>query len=215
MDLRAAWVRLLVTLLIAVGVGLVLAPVVGSWQAPIAAWIVLAVGFSAWTWAVVARMDPEQTHIFATREDPSHLISTVVLVFAAVASIGGVGALLVAGSTKNTVIPVEALLGVAAVVASWVLVHLLFALHYARLYYADPAAKPIDFNSDTEPDYHDFAYLAYTLGMTYQVSDTALNTKPVRRMALRHSMLSYLLGAVVLATTINLVVQLASGPTGG
>ncbi len=210
MNVRAAWVRLLVTALVAGTVGVALEPVAGPWQAPVVGWIVLAVGFSAWTWVGVAPMDAQRTREFATREDPSHLASTIILVMASMASLGGVAALLSAGATKSGAIPQEALLGVAAVASSWVLVHLLFALHYARLYYADPESKPIDFNSDAQPDYHDFAYLAFTLGMTYQVSDTALNAKAVRRTALRHSLLSYLLGAVVLACTINLVVQLAS-----
>ena len=68
-----------------------------------------------------------------------------------------------------------------------------------------------DFNGEGDPDYHDFAYLAFTVGMTYQVSDTALAGRDLRRAVLGHALLSYLLGAVVLAVMINLVVQLAWG----
>ena len=66
----------------------------------------------------------------------------------------------------------------------------------------------IDFNEDDPPAYADFAYLAFTLGMTFQVSDTDLQTKPIRATALRHGLLSYLFGAIILATTINLVAGL-------
>jgi len=79
------------------------------------------------------------------------------------------------------------------------------------LYYSSAPDKPINFHSDDEPDYQDFAYIAYTVGMTYQVSDPEFRQKEMRHVALRHSLVSYVLGAVVLATTINLVVQLASG----
>lgn len=66
----------------------------------------------------------------------------------------------------------------------------------------------LDFGDD-EPDYHDFYYLAFTMGMTYQVSDTSLRRRQFRRTALRQALLSYLLGAVVVASTVNLLVQLA------
>jgi uncharacterized membrane protein len=69
----------------------------------------------------------------------------------------------------------------------------------------------VDFNQQEPPQYLDFAYLALTLGMTYQVSDTAIRSSAVRRTALRHALLSFLFGAVILASTINLVVSLGSG----
>jgi uncharacterized membrane protein len=83
-------------------------------------------------------------------------------------------------------------------------------LRYARLYYTEPQGG-IDFNQDEPPAYRDFAYLAFTLGMTYQVSDTALKNSTIRITVLRHTLLSYVLGAVVLAATINLVVGLGTG----
>jgi uncharacterized membrane protein len=83
-------------------------------------------------------------------------------------------------------------------------VQTVFTSRYARLYYSHPAGG-IDFNQEAPPRYSDFAYLAFTVGMTFQVSDTDLQTSAVRATALRHALLSYLLGAVILATTINLI----------
>jgi uncharacterized membrane protein len=77
----------------------------------------------------------------------------------------------------------------------------------ARLYYSHPAGG-IDFNQQAPPRFSDFAYLAFTVGMTFQVSDTDLQTPTVRAAVLRQALLSYLLGAVILATTINLVAGL-------
>jgi uncharacterized membrane protein len=88
-------------------------------------------------------------------------------------------------------------------------VYTVCTVRYARLYYADPPGG-IDFNQDEPPRYLDFAYLAFTLGMTYQVSDTDLQTHEIRGTALRHALLSYLLGAVILATIINMVAGLGS-----
>jgi uncharacterized membrane protein len=80
-------------------------------------------------------------------------------------------------------------------------------LGYARLFY-DAGGLRFD---DGPPDYRDFAYVAFTIGMTYQVSDTAIVTKAMRRVALRHTLLSYLFGAVIGATVLNVVVGLFRG----
>jgi uncharacterized membrane protein len=84
-----------------------------------------------------------------------------------------------------------------------------FALRYARLYY-EGGGTGVDFNQNGDPTYSDFAYLAFTIGMTYQVSDTDLNARDIRTTALSQAMLSFLLGAIILAVTINLVAGLAS-----
>jgi uncharacterized membrane protein len=91
---------------------------------------------------------------------------------------------------------------------SWSLVHTVFTLKYARLYYTGLPGG-IDFNDTGAPDYHDFAYLAFTIGMTFQVSDTNIQSKPIRRTVLRHAWLSFPLVAVIIATSINLVSGLA------
>ena len=91
-------------------------------------------------------------------------------------------------------------------VAAWLVVHTAFMLRYARLYYPDGS---IDFHQqDIKPTYGDFAYLAFTVGMTYQVSDTDLTTQPVRRTVLFQALVSFLFGAIILAVTINLVAGL-------
>jgi uncharacterized membrane protein len=103
---------------------------------------------------------------------------------------------------------IEAALALVSVFVSWILVHTVFALKYARLYYAGTPGG-IDFNEAEAPDYADFAYLSFTIGMTFQVSDTKIETKQIRRTALRHAWLSFPLGAVIIATSINLVSGLA------
>ena len=90
---------------------------------------------------------------------------------------------------------------------SWLLVHSTFTLRYARTYYSRPEGG-IDFNEDEAPTYQDFAYLAVTIGMTFQVSDTNLTTKAIRRIALRHALLSFLFGSVIVGLVINVVSSL-------
>jgi uncharacterized membrane protein len=194
----------------AVGLGFVVAgrPAV----AVMAAWATFATLFTVLTWLAIGRLDARQTREHAKENDPSDGWADSLVIIASLASVVGVGFLLVGGRHNGQAAsPLVALVGVAGVVASWAAVHTVYVLRYARMYYSAESGPPVDFHSKEEPDYQDFAYIAYTLGMTYQVSDTDFTKKDIRHVALRHALVSYVLGAVILATTINLVVQLASG----
>ena len=203
---------LLVRLAVCLGLGLVVGalsvPRFGAIEGGVAAWIAAAGVFTAWTWAVIGRMPGEQAQAHATWEYSNRAVIDGILLVGSVASLVGVGLLLFRASGTGSGPPWEALAGVLCVVASWLLVHTIFTLRYAALYYRGTPGG-IDFNQSELPDYRDFAYLAFSIGMTYQVSDTNLQNSQIRRAALAHSLLSYLFGSVVLATTINLVVQLA------
>ena len=131
-----------------------------------------------------------------------------LLLVASVASVLAVVLAITAGRTGGPgARDLHAALAVASVALSWSVVQIVFTSHYARLYYSHPAGG-IDFNQQAPPWYADFAYLAFTVRMTFQVSDTALQSSALRAAALRQALLSYLLGAVILATTINLVAGL-------
>jgi uncharacterized membrane protein len=80
-------------------------------------------------------------------------------------------------------------------------------VRYGDIFYADPVGG-VTFNQDEKPDYRDFAYLAFTIGMTYQVSDTSLTNTVIRRAVSRHALLSFLFGAVIVALAINTVSSL-------
>lgn len=171
-------------------------------------WVVAAGLFSLSTWFLVFRLDADQTRRHAIDNDPGRGIDDTVLVLSCLASIAGLTLLL--ALTRRADVVVGAVLGVLGILASWSAVHTLFCLRYAHAYYAG-GGTGVDFNGDTHPDYRDFAYLAFTLGMTFQVSDTNLTTKELRRMALNQGLISYLLGTVVVASTINLLSQLVAG----
>jgi uncharacterized membrane protein len=186
------------------GVAMALTP----WQvASLLGWDAAAMVWGGSVWAEIMGRDGAATRAMATAEDDSRAVSEAVLICASVASLVGVGtALLKAASEKGSAD--AAITGVAAltVVLSWAVVHTRFTLRYARMFYE--AAGGMDFHDDGEPAYGDFAYVAFTLGMTYQVSDTELTSKAMRMSALRHALLSYLFGTVVVAMTINVVAGL-------
>ncbi len=207
-TLDTTWFRLAVgTLVGALVAGAVAAAGRPDWSAMVG-WIAAATAFCTWTWLRLAPLNADATGVHATREDPGRAVGDLVLLAASLAAVVGVGFLL-AATARHGGADIEALIGVASVAASWFLVHTMFGVRYARLYYGG-APGGIDFGGDEDPTYVDFAYLAFTIGMTYQVSDTTLQTRAIRHTALRQALLSFALGAVVLACTINLVVQLAS-----
>jgi uncharacterized membrane protein len=180
-----------------------------AWElAPMAVWDGIALVWVAWTWRTLWPMDAESTAAHATSEDPGQSVTDTLLGIACLASLLAVGLVLVKAADATGAVKGELIgAGVVSVVLSWTTVHTVFALRYARLYYGGHDGG-ISFNQKEKPDYADFAYLAFTLGMTFQVSDTDLQTREIRRQALKHALLSYLFGTVIVATTINLIAGL-------
>ena len=202
-----ASVRLVVSLVVGLIIGVVIGRLVSWTYAPLAGWDVAAIVFLAWVWASIHGRDAQATANLAVREDPGRTWTDLLLILASVASLAAVAALLAqGGSTDGATKIVAAALGIVSVVISWTLVHTLYTLRYARLFYRNKGG--IEFNSGEAPQYSDFAYVAFTIGMTFQVSDNDFTTNEFRRVALRHALLSFLFGAVILASTINLIVGL-------
>jgi len=192
--------------------GGLLAAVVGAfvlpWQADaLAGWAVTAVVFLTWVWRVIVGMSAGDTRRVAKHEDPSRLLADVLLLTASVGCLVGVGFALVKarhlhGGSEAALL----VLTVTSVLLSWMVVHTVFTLHYARIFYGDPEPEGgIDFGTTAQPSFTDFAYVAFTVGMTYQVSDTNLTTPAMRRVALAHALLSFLFGTFILAVTINVL----------
>jgi uncharacterized membrane protein len=202
-----AMVRVILSGAVGLIVGFAAAWVV-PWQASsLLAWDAAAAVFCAWIWFAVHGADAAITEAIATREDASRPAADLVLIAASVASLLGVGfALLKAAGESGTVRALTTSVAVATVGLSWLAVHTVFTLRYADLYYRGGGG--IDFHDEHAPDYGDFAYVAFTLGMTYQVSDTDLTSKRIRTTALHHALLSYVFGIAVIAITINVVAGL-------
>lgn len=175
--------------------------------APLVGWAAAALAFTTWTWWDVWTMDPADTAAHATREEPTRRVAHLIVLTAAVASLVGVGMLLLASPEGHRAQVVAAVVAVVSVVVSWLAVHTLFGLHYARAYFAEPAGG-IDFNQDDPPRYSDFLYVAFTIGMSFAISDTNVRTSELRAAVLRHALLSYLFGSVIIASVVNLVAGL-------
>jgi uncharacterized membrane protein len=181
-----------------------------AWQATVmVAWLAAGVAFLLWVWPRIWGFDAEATDHHATDFDDSRVVADLSVLVACVASLVAVGLLLakashVPGGLKQVYIAVA----VGSVVVSWAVVHTVFSLRYGHLYY-DGEDGGIDFPGRDLPTYRDFAYVAFTVGMTYQVSDTNLTSPVIRATALRHALLSFVFGTTIIATTISLVAAYA------
>ena len=203
--------RIIVSLLMGIAVGIVSGSLIRWRLAPLIGWDVAVLIYVSWIWLTITRLDTDKTADFALREDPSRGIADLILIIASIASLAAVGVLLVgAGQASRAHALYYVGFGVISVLLAWTLTHTIFMLRYAELYYQNPQ-HAIEFDgSGHTPSYADFAYLAFTMAMTFQVSDTGFQSTKLRSLALRHALLAYLFGTIIVATTINLVAGLIS-----
>ena len=203
MGVRSVNGRLMASAAVGVVLGAVTA-VFAPWQiAVLTGWCTGAVAFLGQVIGEVFGSDAARTKQIATREDVSHVLADVTLLTAAGASLVGVGFVLVKASQYHGVTRgLTAAFGALSVALAWLTLQTIFMLRYARIYYEQ--GDGVDFGGEA-PDYHDFAYLAFTIGMTYQVSDTAITRRTLRRTVLRHALLSFVFATAFIAVLINVV----------
>ena len=169
-------------------------------------WDVAAAFIVGSVWSFVAVLDAASTHEVAMREDDSRAIVDLIVVIASLISLVGVVVGLAHARTHSgTVSSVLTGVAVFTVFLSWFTVHTLFVLRYAHLYYTAPVGGIAFADSEEAPDYLDFVYFAFTVGMTFQVSDTDIDKRAIRRAVTRHALLSYLYGTVIVGVAINVV----------
>ncbi|WP_242686227.1 DUF1345 domain-containing protein [Aeromicrobium sp. IC_218] len=176
---------------------------------PLVSWTVTVSVLLTWVWWKSWPQDGEGTERLAEQEQSTRS-TDVWLIAAAAASLAVVVVALVQSSGQRGPTAVASvLLSVLSVALSWALVNTVYAFKYARMYYVDePDLGGIDFRHDHPPTYSDFAYMAFTIGMSFAVSETEPTATRVRRVALGHALLSYAFGTGVLAVAINLVTNL-------
>jgi uncharacterized membrane protein len=200
--------RVLVAAITGAAVALMVSFFVKVELAILCGWDATALTFLVLVWAVIASADSGRTQELATREDLSRDTSRLLLLVASSASVVAVGLAIgrarqLSGAERWTLVAIAAV----TVVLSWTVVNTVFLLRYAYLHYNAPPGA-IDFagaDPPERPDYRDFAYLALTIGMCYQVSDTALGDPRIRRTALAHATVSYVFGVVIVAGSVNLI----------
>lgn len=207
---KAATGRIVAAVISAVVVGMAVGATTGDiGRSVLSAIVTLGAVFVVLGWAALWPMDGDDTRRHVGREDYRPTVDELIVVVAALGALGGIVALLIDGGTHAQWLP--AILALSGVLLAWASLHLMYATRYAYLYYTAEPVGGIDFNSSAPPAFRDFFYFSYNLGMTYQVSDTSVSDSTIRAVALRHCLLSYVFGAMILATTINLVAGIVTG----
>ena len=159
-------------------------------------------------------MHPREIRVLAKTEDAGRIVVFVIILIATIGSLAGVIVLLDNKSGWILGKGLETFIYISGVTCSWFLLHTIFTYRYALLYYGDHPINPDEKNVGLQiphelwPDYLDFAYFAFIIGMTFQVSDIEISSRKIRRVALLHGMLSFLFNTVIVALTINVIVDL-------
>ncbi|NYF57550.1 DUF1345 domain-containing protein [Micromonospora purpureochromogenes] len=184
-----------------------------TWKlAAVGGWDAAALAFLITIWPVIIRADSSHTETLAMREDETRVTAAVLLVAAGVTSLLGVGlALSLAGRQSGSTRVLLVGVAMLTVLLSWTVVNTVFTLRYADLQFRSTTGG-IGFGGESaqgRPTYRDLAYVAFTIGMTYQVSDTTIGDPRIRGTVLTHAFLSYVFGVVIVAGSVSLIADLA------
>jgi uncharacterized membrane protein len=198
--------RFWVALMVGVTAGALTGVLLQRWQVALLAVVIMTAAVNVgWALTVLWPMDSGQTRARASSEDMDDELGDLAMLLILVASLSAIGILLVSANEEDR--GVYAGLCIGAILTVWAMLHTIYAARYARIYYQGIAGG-IDFNSEVPPRYVDFYYFSFNLGMTYQVSDTAVTESHIRDVVLKHCLFSYIYGTVIIACTINLVINL-------
>jgi len=201
-------------LAVAACVGLPLVAVLSIWrpviESALIGWCVLAAINLVLAWLCIHRANPRETQTSVAEQDQSSAVMLVTIIVSAAISLVAIGFLLATSKEQ----PLSArlahiFLAVMTIALSWLLMHARFGFHYAHCYYRKYAKKgdePVfNFPGTHPPDYLDFMYFSYVLGMTSQVSDVTINTRAMRRLALLHGLISFTFNLMIVAFFINVL----------
>jgi uncharacterized membrane protein len=153
---------------------------------------------------VMAKSSIAQIKRRASTQDEGAIALLILTVGAAIASLGAIFVEL--GAAKNAANGAGYVaIAISTVVLSWIFMHAIFALHYAHDFYGEgERANGLDFPGDEKPDYWDFIYFSFVIGMTFQVSDVGVTNKWIRRLVVAHGFASFLFNTTIVALTVNI-----------
>ncbi|WP_328358442.1 DUF1345 domain-containing protein [Mycobacterium sp. NBC_00419] len=199
---RSPAARVAVGVVVGAVVTAILWPRTGS-LALLGGWTGVAGVFTGWTWLALWHFDARRTASHAGREQPGHAAVVSLILGGALSSLVGVGVLLNRAHDDPA-----RWMAVGSIVLSWLTIHTLFALIYAKHYFASGRGGGIDFNDPNrkdQPSYSDFFYIAFAVGMSFAISDTNLTSTRMRRTALGHALLSFVFGTMIIASVVNVL----------
>lgn len=180
-------------------------------------WDIFAFVYIGTGWIIFFNRPPEQIRKVARIDDGSRSFVSFIIILSSFSSLFATLLLLLGKDISSSSHPINLPVVIFGMLSSWAMVHTTFSIHYAHLYYNDNEddktkhAAGLSFPKEKTPDYLDFAYFAFVIGMTFQVSDVQIESRIIRRTALLHGLIAFALNTFVVALTINLIAGLKSG----
>jgi len=174
-------------------------------------WDIFAISMITLSWFLFFNTTAQQQPEIVKRQDDDIRVTFAIVLTAVCTSL--IGAVLLIINTRESVFEKEirTVVTIAAITLSWILLHTIFTIRYAHLFHTLGKSKTgttghgIDFPNSELPDYIDFAYFSFVIGMTFQVSDVTISSKMVRRYVLLHSLISFVFNTIIVALTVNIV----------
>lgn len=208
--------RLAISLGVALAVFLIFRQSLGTLELALAVWLGCAVSIICLNWLMICTTHPKDISSIAKIQDSSRLFIFLFIIIAAVLSLLAMMLLLKSTKGLSETYRFERItLSIISVVVSWWLVHTVFAVHYAHLFYdthTDEGKKipvgGLKFPGTKEPDYLDFVYFSFVIGMTWQVSDVEISDRTIRRLGFVHGLISWAFNVAIIALTINIISSL-------
>jgi uncharacterized membrane protein len=177
-------------------------------------WDAMMISFLTLTWRLMMQATPAMMQKLALKEDEGRWIISIAIAISAWISLVAVGAIPHDKKAATTILVMHVAISILTIVGSWLLVHTIFTQHYAHLYYqgektlAERQSSGLEFPGEIEPDYWDFLYFSFVIGMTGQVSDVNVTSRQMRIWSLFHGILSFFFNTTILAISINIVAGL-------
>lgn len=175
----------------------------------VAAWDIFCISMIFFSWILFITTNSDDLCLVVEKQDDGLKIIFIIVLVAVSFSVFGTVALLAEKNETSVNKIWHTVISLSPVLLSWFLLHTMFTIRYAHLYHdhnkLDTGSQVggIEFPTEEDPDYLDFAYFSFVIGMTFQVSDVTVSSRAIRRFVLRHSLISFAFNTIIVALTIN------------
>ena len=205
--------KLLICVIIGLGVYFSMYSTVSGYLARVMiGWDTFCICMITFSWITFSITRSNQIRSQSKKQDPKRGVVFLLIVVATIASILAVILMILVkhqGEKSSWHTPVA----ISGMVLSWFLIHTIYTLRYAHIFYGNDPDNPsnhaggLSFPGEKKPEYSDFAYFSFVLGMTFQVSDVEITSKAIRRIAMWHGMISFAYNTIIIAVTINVTMS--------
>ena len=174
-------------------------------------WDTFSIFMVVFGWITFFKTSAQQIRAQAKVQDENRVVIFSIVLIATLAGLIAVIILIITKAENKDGSAFKIPIAVAGMFLSWLLIHTTFTLRYAHIFYGNHREKPeinaggLEFPKEDKPDYLDFAYFSFNVGMTFQVSDVVVTSKRLRKLVLLHSLISFIFATIMIALTINLI----------